>query len=84
MRNYAGRILIRVPPEVHQGLAREAFKSGRSINELCLEAIVAREALKNYDPWKAVEEIWDKNRKVRPKRLQAEILGALAEVRHGR
>ncbi len=84
MRSYAGRILIRVPPEVHQELAREAFESGRSINELCLEAIVARRALKSYDPWKAVEEIWDKNRKVRPKRLQADILGAVTEVRHGR
>jgi hypothetical protein len=84
MRNYAGRILIRVPPEVHKELAREAFESGRSINDLCLEAIVARSALKGYDPWKAVEGIWDNNRKVRPKQLQADILGAIAEVRHGR
>jgi hypothetical protein len=84
MRNYAGRILIRVPPEVHRELAREAFESGRSINELCLEAIVARKALRNYDPWKAVEEIWDKNRKVRPKQLQPDILRAISEVRHGR
>jgi hypothetical protein len=65
-------------------LAREAFESGRSINELCLEAIFARKALKNYDPWKAVEEIWAQNRKVNPKQLQAEILSAISEVRHGR
>ena len=84
MRNYAGRILIRVPPKIHRELAREAFKSGRSINELCLEAIVARRALRNYDPWKAVEEIWEKNRKVKPQQLDAEILGAISEVRHGR
>jgi hypothetical protein len=84
MRNYAGRILIRVPPEVHRELAREAFESGRSINELCLEAIVARKALRDYDPWKAVEEIWAQNRKVNPKQLQAEILSAISEVRHGR
>jgi hypothetical protein len=84
MRNYAGRILIRVPPEVHRELAREAFESGRSINELCLEAILARKALRNYHPWKAVEEIWDKNRKVRPKQLRSDILRAISEVRHGR
>ena len=84
MRTYAGKILIRVPPEVHKELAREAFESGRSINELCLEAIVARKALKSYDPWKAVGQIWDKNRKVRPKQLQADILGAISEVRRGR
>jgi transposase-like protein len=84
MRNYAGRILIRVPPEVHRELAREAFESGRSINELCLEASVARKALRDYDPWKAVEEMWAQNRKVKPKQLQAEILSAISEVRHGR
>jgi hypothetical protein len=84
MRNYAGRVLIRIPPEVHRELAREAFESGRSINELCLEAIVARKALKNYDPWKAVEEIWDKNRRIRPNQLRADILRAISEVRHGR
>ena len=84
MRSYAGRILIRVPPEVHKELAREAFESGRSINELCMEAIVARKALRKYDPWKAVDEIWEKNRKVKPKQLQAEILSAISEVRRGR
>ena len=84
MRNYAGRILIRVPPEVHRELAREAFDSGRSINALCLEAIIARKALRNYDPWKAVKEIWEKNRKVKPKQLEAAILSAISEVRHGR
>lgn len=84
MRSYAGRILIRVPPEVHMELAREAFESGRSINDLCLEAIIARKALKDYDPWKALEEIWAQNRRVKSKQLQAEILSAISEVRHGR
>lgn len=84
MRNYAGRILIRVPPEIHGELAREAFESGRSINQLCLEAILARKALKKYDPWKAIEEIWDQNRKVKPKQLRTDILRAISEVRSGR
>ncbi len=84
MRKYAGRILIRVPTELHRELAREAFESGRSINQLCLEAIVARKALRKYDPWKAIEEIWEQNRKVKPKQLQREILRAISEVRHGR
>ena len=83
MRNYAGRILVRVPPQLHRELAREAFETGRSINELCLEAIVARKALKNYDPWKAIEEMWRKNRKIRPGQIKADILGAISEVRHG-
>ena len=84
MRNYAGRILLRVSSNLHKELAREAFESGRSINQLCLEAIVAWKALRKYDPWKAIDEIWDQNRKVKPKQLQAEILSAISEVRHGR
>jgi hypothetical protein len=84
MRNYAGRILIRMPSTLHKELAREAFESGRSINQLCLEAIVVRKALRKYDPWKTIDEIWARNRKVKPKQLQAEILSAISEVRHGR
>jgi hypothetical protein len=84
MRNYAGRILIRVPSELHKELAREAFESGRSLNQLCLEAILVRKALRKYDPWKAIEEIWKQNRKVRPKDVQSDILKAISEVRHGR
>lgn len=84
MRNYAGRILIRVPSELHKDLAREAFESGRSINQLCLEAILVRKALKTYDPWKGIEEIWKRNRRVKPKQVQADILKAISRVRHAR
>jgi hypothetical protein len=69
---------------VHEELAREAFESGRSINQLCLEAIVTRKALRKYDPWKAIEEIWNQNRKVKLERVQSEILRAISEVRRGR
>jgi len=84
MRTYAGRILIRVPGEVHKELAREAFESGRSINQLCLEAIMARKALSGYDPWKAIEEIWAQNRKAKPRRVGSDILKAISEVRRAR
>jgi hypothetical protein len=84
MPNYAGGILIRMPSKLHKELAREAFESSRSINQLCLEAIVARKALRKYDPWKTIDEIWEQNGKVKPKQLQAEILSAISEVRHGR
>ena len=47
MRTFNGKILLRVSPEMHEELAREAFESGRSINRLCLEAILARKALKH-------------------------------------
>ncbi len=84
MRSFAGKILIRVPPGVHKQLAKEAFESGRSINQLCLEAIVARKALKNYNPWKGIEEVRDKNKGIDEKELQREIYKALRDVRHGK
>lgn len=84
MRKFAGKILIRIPPELHSDLAQEAFASGRSINQLCLEAIMARKALKNFDPWRQVEAIWRQNRKFSPRRVQADILRAIAEVRRDR
>ncbi len=84
MRNYAGKILIRVPSELHKDLAREAFESGRSINQLCLEAILVRKALKRYDPWKGIEEIWKQNRRVTARQAQSDILKALSEVRRAR
>ena len=81
MRTYSGKILIRVPSEIHKELAREAFESGRSINQLCTEAILAREALKTYDPWKSIEKLWAKGGAVDPAKLTADIRAAISERR---
>lgn len=81
MRTFSGKILLRVPPEIHKELAREAFESGRSISQLCMEAILARKALKNYDPWRSVEKLWGKNREIDPAKLMAEIRGSIREAR---
>ena len=84
MRIFSGKILLRVPSEIHKELAREAFESGRSINQLCLEAILARKALKDYDPWKSIEKLWTKNKAVDPAKLTAEIRQAILETRRAR
>ena len=84
MRTFSGKILLRVPPEIHKELAREAFESGRSISRLCTEAILARKALKNYDPWKSVEKLWGKNREIDPAKLTLDIRAAIQEARRGR
>jgi len=84
MRESAVRVLIRMPAEIRREMAREARERGCSINQLCLEAIVSRRALRKYNPWKAIDEIWAHNRGVQPKRLQVEIRKAISEVRHGR
>jgi hypothetical protein len=83
MRAFNGKILLRVSPQIHEELAREAFESGRSINRLCLEAILARKALKNYDPWKSIEKLWDKNKDVDAASLNDEIRQAISEFRRG-
>lgn len=84
MRQYSGKVLLRVPGRLHRELAREAFESGRSINQLCLEALLARRALKGYDPWKSVEAIWQENRRVDPATLEKEIARALRQARRAR
>jgi len=84
MRRYSGKLLLRVPENLHQELAKEAFESGRSINHLCLEALLARKALKGYDPWKSIEALWQENRKVDPARLEKDIAKALREIGHSR
>lgn len=84
MRAYKGKILLRLPPDIHEELAREAFESGRSISELCMQAILARRALKEYDPWKGIAANWARNRKVDPVKLNADIREAIREVRRAR
>lgn len=81
MRRYSGRLLLRVPEDLHQELAKEAFESGRSINQICLEALLVRKAFKNYDPWKSIEEIWEENQGVDPMRLEKDVSKTLREVR---
>ena len=39
MRQFSGRVLLRLPAELHRDLAEEAFRTGRSLNQLCLEAL---------------------------------------------
>lgn len=84
MKTYSGKILLRVPPSLHRDLAKEAFQTGRSINALCLEALLARRALKRYDPWKAVERIWRRNVRASPERVAEDVASAVREVRRGR
>lgn len=66
---------------MHRNLSRESFESGRSINQICVGALVAREALKDRDPWKAVERLWARNRRVDPARAAADVREAIREAR---
>jgi len=84
MRHYSGKLLLRVPEKLHQQLAKEAFETGQSINQLCLEALFARRALKDYDPWKTIKSIWKENQGADQEELEKEISKALKEVKRAR
>ncbi|MDR2462199.1 MAG: toxin-antitoxin system HicB family antitoxin [Verrucomicrobiales bacterium] len=38
---YSGKFVLRIDPELHKALAIRAFKEGKSLNELCLDSLVA-------------------------------------------
>ena len=84
MRTFSGRILLRMPNKIHRSLAEEAFDSVRSINQLCLEALRARQALKQYDPWKSIEKYWMSMPAVNSDPIDRDIAKALQDVRRAR
>lgn len=38
-QKYSGKFLFRVGPDLHRALAIRAYKEGKSLNQVCLEAI---------------------------------------------
>ena len=84
MRQFSGRVLLRMPKELHRDLAEEAFRAGKSINQLCLEALFGRQALKQYDPWRTVERAWQANKKVSVTEVEKDVAAAIREVRSAR
>ena len=84
MRQFSGKILLRVPSGIHKELAHEAFRSGGSINQICLEALLTRKALRSYDPWKAIGKVWKKNQKVNTSKLSSDIRKATSVMMCGK
>lgn len=81
MRQFSGKLLLRVDPSIHQQLAKEAFETGRSINQLCIGAIMIRNELKKYDPWKDIEDVWEKNKGLNEQDVAAFVAKTIKEVR---
>jgi HicB family len=84
MRQFSGRVLLRMPTDLHRELAEEAFRTGKSINQLCLEALFGRRVLKQYDPWRAVERVWQTNKGVSGAEVEKDVAAAVREVRRAR
>lgn len=80
-RAFNGQIHIRVPAEVHQEVAKEAFENGTSISGILAQALVVRRALKDVDPWKSIGEVQSANRRTSAAEVELEVAKAVRAVR---
>ncbi|HJT70040.1 MAG TPA: toxin-antitoxin system HicB family antitoxin [Terriglobales bacterium] len=80
-RYFNGQIHMRVPPELHEEIAREAFERGTSISGICTQALVIRRALRGVDPWKSIERVQRANRNIPPMDVEREVAKAVKAVR---
>lgn len=80
-REFTGQIHVRVPPDVHEEIAREAFDKGSSISGICAQALVVRKALSHLDPWKTIHQLWEANKNVDVKTLEKDISEVIRETR---
>lgn len=80
-RAFGGQVHVRLSPEAHEDVAKEAFERGTSISGIVAQSLMIRRALKNIDPWKAIEVIREANRGVDPKELEKDIAQAIKAVR---
>jgi hypothetical protein len=80
-RVFGGQVHVRLSPEAHEDVAKEAFEKGTSISGIVAQSLMIRRALKNIDPWKTIAEIREANRSVDPRQLEKDIAGSIKGVR---
>lgn len=80
-RAFNGQVHVRLSPEMHEKIAKEAFEKGTSISGIIAQSVSARDSLKGIDPWKTVEEIWEANRGLDQEQLEKDISQAIKAVR---
>ena len=83
-RTFNGQIHVRITPEIHKEIAREAFEQGTSISGILAQAVTIRQTLKGVDPWKSIKEVQAANRAVSPDIVEKEVSKALKAVRKAR
>ena len=80
-RTFKGQVHVRLTPETHEDIAKEAFEKGISISGIVAQSLMIRRALRNIDPWKTIEEIREANKNVDPEELKVDIAKAIKAVR---
>jgi len=83
-RAFNGQIHVRIPPEVHAEVAKEAFDSGTSISGIFAQALIVRRALRAVDPWKSIAEVQGANRRTSATEVELEVARAVKAVRTNR
>lgn len=80
-RAFKGEVHVRLSPEAHEDVAKEAFEKGTSISGIVAQSLMIRRALKNINPWKTVSEIREANKNVDIDELEADIAKSIKAVR---
>jgi hypothetical protein len=83
-RAFKGQVHVRISPELHEEVAREAFDKDISISGIFAQALVARRILQGINPWRAIEATWAKNRGTNVEDLETDITKAVKAVRKSR
>lgn len=80
-RVFGGQVHVRLSPEAHEDVAKEAFEKGTSISGIVAQSLMIRRALRNIDPWKTVAEIRKANKDADSEQLEKDIASAIKAVR---
>lgn len=80
-RTFKGQVHVRVSPEVHEEVAKEAFERGTSISGIFAQALIVRKALQNINPWKAINEVREANSGLSEDEIESAIDEAIRAVR---
>jgi hypothetical protein len=83
-RAFNGQIHVRVPSNIHEEIAKEAFDKGTSISGILAQALIVRRALRNIDPWKSIEEVQSANRGISAAEIENSVARAVKAVRKAR
>ena len=83
-RNFNGQIHVRVPSTIHEEVAKEAFEKGTSISGILAQALIVRRALRNIDPWKAIDMVQVANRHAALPEIERAVEEAVKAVRRNR
>jgi hypothetical protein len=83
-RTFNGQIHLRVPSSVHEEVAKEAFEKGTSISGIFAQALIVRQALKNIDFWKSIDEVRSANRSLRTQEVERAVEKAVKALRKSR